>query len=43
MLGVEVAAGLQIAGLETTIIHHAEWLMRRQLDETVASLLQQSN
>ncbi|WP_458420028.1 nitrite reductase large subunit NirB [Bacillus pumilus] len=41
VLGVEVAAGLQIAGLETTIIHHAEWLMQRQLDETAASLLQQ--
>ncbi|MEW6980142.1 nitrite reductase large subunit NirB [Bacillus pumilus] len=41
VLGVEVAAGLQIAGLETTIIHHTEWLMQRQLDETAACLLHQ--
>ncbi|PCK21180.1 nitrite reductase [Bacillus pumilus] len=41
VLGVEVAAGLQIAGLKTTIIHHTEWLMQRQLDETAASLLHQ--
>ncbi|MBD3858468.1 NAD(P)/FAD-dependent oxidoreductase [Bacillus sp. 28A-2] len=41
VLGVEVAAGLQIAGLETTIVHHTEWLMQRQLDETAAGLLQQ--
>lgn len=40
VLGVEVAAGLQIAGLETTIIHHTERLMQRQLDETAAGLLQ---
>ncbi|CUB18493.1 Assimilatory nitrate reductase electron transfer subunit [Bacillus safensis] len=39
VLGVEVAAGLQIAGLETTIIHHMERLMQRQLDETAAGLL----
>ena len=40
VLGVEVAAGLQMAGLETTIIHYTERLMQRQLDETAAGLLQ---
>lgn len=41
VLGVEVAAGLQIRGLKTTIIHHTEGLMQRQLDETASELLQQ--
>nr|MDH3109749.1 FAD-dependent oxidoreductase [Bacillus altitudinis] len=41
VLGVEVAAGLQIAGLKTTLIHHTDWLMQRQLDETAAGLLSQ--
>ncbi len=42
LLGLEVANGLKLRGMEVTVVHLADWLMERQLDRTAASMLQKS-
>jgi len=42
LLGLEAANGLAVRGMSVTVVHLAPWLMERQLDETAATLLQQS-
>jgi nitrite reductase (NADH) large subunit len=33
LLGLEAANGLMLRGMDVTVVHHADWLMERQLDE----------
>lgn len=42
LLGLEAANGLLRQGLDVTVVHNMSFLMNRQLDETAASLLQQT-
>ena len=42
LLGLEAANGLQLRGMEVTVIHIMPWLMERQLDQTAAQMLQKS-
>ena len=42
LLGLEAANGLAVRGMNVTVIHLADWLMERQLDQTAATLLQKS-
>ncbi len=42
LLGLEAANGLSLRGMDVTVIHRNEWLLEKQLDQTAASLLQQS-
>ena len=42
LLGLEAANGLAIRGMDVTVIHLADWLMERQLDQVAANLLQRS-
>ena len=42
LLGLEASNGLAVRGMSVTVVHLAPWLMERQLDETAATLLQQS-
>ena len=39
LLGLEAAHGLELNGMNVTVIHKAEWLMERQLDESAGFLL----
>ncbi len=41
LLGLEAANGLKRRGMEVTVVHLADWLMERQLDQVAAGLLQQ--
>ncbi|MEJ3718447.1 nitrite reductase large subunit NirB [Paenibacillus polymyxa] len=40
LLGLEAAQGLLNLGMETDVVHNAQYLMNRQLDRTAAVLLQ---
>ncbi len=42
LLGLEAAHGLQLGGMQTTIVHLADRLMERQLDMRAAALLQET-
>ena len=42
LLGLEAANGLKQRGMDVTVVHIADWLMERQLDETAARMLQKS-
>jgi len=42
LLGLEAANGLRLRGMDVTVVHLADWIMERQLDQTAAELLQQS-
>ena len=42
LLGLEAANGLMLRGMSVTVVHIAEWLMDRQLDETAGKMLQKS-
>lgn len=39
LLGLEAAHGLNLNGMNVTILHKADWLMERQLDESAGYLL----
>lgn len=41
LLGLEAAKGLQLQGMDVTVVHLAKWLMETQLDERAGKLLQQ--
>jgi len=42
LLGLEAANGLVLRGMDVTVVHLADWIMERQLDQTAADLLQKS-
>lgn len=42
LLGLEAAAGLQLQGMEVTIVHLMPTLMERQLDESAGHMLRQT-
>ncbi|NTV95123.1 MAG: NAD(P)/FAD-dependent oxidoreductase, partial [Thiobacillus sp.] len=42
LLGLEAANGLKLRGMEVSVVHIADWLLERQLDEPAARLLQQN-
>ena len=42
LLGLEAANGLRLRGMDVTVVHLAEWIMERQLDQAAADLLRQS-
>ncbi len=42
LLGLEAANGLKLRGMDVTVVHLADWIMERQLDQTAADLLQTS-
>ena len=42
LLGLEAANGLKLRGMDVTVVHLAEWLMERQLDNTAADMLKKS-
>ena len=42
LLGLEAANGLTLRGMQVTVVHLAEWLMERQLDDQAGALLRQS-
>ena len=42
LLGLEAANGLKARGMEVSVVHIADWLLERQLDEPAARLLQRS-
>jgi nitrite reductase (NADH) large subunit len=42
LLGLEAANGLSKRGMQVTVVHLANWLMERQLDEPAGALLQAS-
>jgi len=42
LLGLEAANGLQLRGMQVTVIHVMPWLMERQLDPTAARMLQKT-
>ena len=42
LLGLEAANGLRLRGMDVTVVHLADWLLERQLDNTAGKLLQQS-
>jgi nitrite reductase (NADH) large subunit len=42
LLGLEAANGLKLRGMDVTVVHLAEWLLERQLDETAGRMLQKS-
>ncbi len=42
LLGLEAAAGLKMQGMDVTVLHLANTLMERQLDETAGHLLQEA-
>src|SRR6185369_6614428 len=42
LLGLEAAAGLQLKGMSTTVLHLMPTLMERQLDPNAAYLLQRA-
>ncbi|AUN94107.1 nitrite reductase large subunit NirB [Pseudazoarcus pumilus] len=42
LLGLEAANGLALRGMNVTVVHLADWIMERQLDQPAADLLQAS-
>ena len=42
LLGLEAATGLNLRGMNVTVIHVMPWLMERQLDRTAAGMLQKT-
>lgn len=40
LLGLEAANGLQLRGMQVTVVHLGEWPMERQLDQSAGTLLQ---
>ncbi|HEY6898130.1 MAG TPA: nitrite reductase large subunit NirB [Rhodocyclaceae bacterium] len=42
LLGLEAANGLQLRGMQVTVVHLADWIMERQLDRIGADLLMKS-
>ena len=42
LLGLEAANGLRQRGMDVTVVHLADWLLERQLDQTAGKLLQQA-
>ena len=42
LLGLEAANGLNLRGMNVTVIHVMPWLMERQLDRTAAGMLQKT-
>ena len=42
LLGLEAANGLNLRGMNVTVVHIAPWLMDRQLDEVASKMLQGS-
>ncbi len=42
LLGLEAANGLARRGMDVTVVHLADWLMERQLDQVAAGLLQEA-
>lgn len=42
LLGLEAANGLALRGMDVTVVHLADWIMERQLDQPAAELLQAS-
>jgi nitrite reductase (NADH) large subunit len=42
LLGLEAANGLQIRGMDVTVVHKNDWLLERQLDKTAGKMLQKS-
>jgi len=42
LLGLEAASGLNLLGVEVTVLNRGEWLMQRQLDGMAGQVLQKS-
>jgi nitrite reductase (NADH) large subunit len=42
LLGLEAANGLMLRGMQVSVVHVADWLMERQLDDVAGKLLQKS-
>ena len=42
LLGLEAANGLMLRGMQVSVIHIADWLMERQLDDQAGGMLRQS-
>ena len=42
LLGLEAANGLKARGMDVSVVHIADWLLERQLDEPAARLLQRN-
>ncbi|KFB66337.1 nitrite reductase large subunit NirB [Candidatus Accumulibacter vicinus] len=42
LLGLEAANGLKLRGMDVTVVHLADWLLERQLDQTAGRMLQKS-
>lgn len=42
LLGLEAANGLNLRGMDVSVVHLNDWLMERQLDQPAAQLLQKS-
>ena len=42
LLGLEAANGLKLRGMDVTVVHLADWLLERQLDEMAGRMLQKS-
>ncbi len=42
LLGLEAANGLQLRGMDVTVVHNGAWLLERQLDEVAGRMLQRS-
>ncbi|MBS0447084.1 MAG: NAD(P)/FAD-dependent oxidoreductase [Proteobacteria bacterium] len=42
LLGLEAANGLKLRGMDVAVVHLADWLMERQLDDAAGKLLQKS-
>ncbi|HEY4080440.1 MAG TPA: nitrite reductase large subunit NirB [Burkholderiaceae bacterium] len=42
LLGLEAANGLMLRGMQVSVVHLAEWLMERQLDDQAGGMLRQS-
>ncbi|MEM8750939.1 MAG: nitrite reductase large subunit NirB [Pseudomonadota bacterium] len=42
LLGLEAAAGLKMQGMDVTVVHLADYLMERQLDQSAAHLLERA-
>ena len=40
LLGLEAANGLKLRGMDVSVVHIADWLLERQMDESAARLLQ---
>ena len=42
LLGLEAANGLMLRGMQVSVVHLAEWLMERQLDDQAGGMLRQA-